>query len=90
MEARCRDIGRRVTVIVNYESVNIDDEILEEYSNMVRRLEERYYQTVSRYTTSAFMRLKLERALTRKVAPHLFETESEAQAYLAGAATGPD
>src|SRR5437764_801420 len=37
--------------------------------------------TAARYTTSAFMRLKLGEALKdRDVAPHVFETRREAQA----------
>jgi len=36
---------------------------------------------VSRFTTSAFMRLKLAHVLTRAVPPHLFESRGEAQAF---------
>jgi propionate CoA-transferase len=36
---------------------------------------------VSRYTTSAFMRVKLGQALTRTVRPHIFESRSDAQAF---------
>ena len=40
-----------------------------------------YYSTASRYTTSAFMRLKLGSALSdRNLAPHVFETKTEAHA----------
>jgi propionate CoA-transferase len=36
---------------------------------------------VSRYTTSAFLRHKLHDALTRQVAPHIFESAAEARAF---------
>ena len=36
---------------------------------------------VSRYTTSAFMRVKLGQVLTRTVRPHIFESKAEAQAF---------
>ena len=42
---------------------------------------ERYYVGVTRYTTSAFLRVKLGDALReREVAPHIFESEAEARA----------
>jgi len=41
------------------------------------------YTSSSRYTTSAFLRLKLGEALAkRRVAPHIFETREEAQAFI--------
>jgi len=44
-------------------------------------MQSRYYETASRYTTSAFMRLKLGAGLKdRDVAPHVFETRQEAHA----------
>ena len=51
---------------------------------MVRYLQMRYYSGASRYSTSAFLRSKLGAALQRRsVAPHIFETRAEAQAYAA-------
>jgi len=47
---------------------------------MITYMQNRYYETASRYTTSAFMRLKLGAGLKdRDVAPHVFETRLEAQ-----------
>ncbi len=80
--ARCQEIGRKVAVVVNYDSVRIDEALFDAYADMVRHMEETYYTQVSRYTTSAFMRVKLGKALTRKVAPHIFESKEEARAYL--------
>lgn len=82
VEAQCREIGRRVAVVVNYDAFRIEEELLDGYADMVRYMEDRYYTKVSRYTTSAFMRVKLGRALTREVAPHIFETPQEARAFL--------
>ena len=84
VEGRCREIGRRVAVIVNYASYRIDDEVLDAYARMVRYMEENFYTTVTRYTTGAFLRMKLGDALTKRdVAPHIFETEEDARAFLA-------
>ncbi|MEM7224106.1 MAG: acyl CoA:acetate/3-ketoacid CoA transferase [Pseudomonadota bacterium] len=87
VEARCREIGRKVAAVVNYDAFQIDEALLAPYADMAREMEQRYYAKVSRYTTSAFMRIKLGRALTRSLAPHIFETKEEAQAFVeAGAA----
>ena len=55
------------------------------YFSMIAYLEKRYYSSASRYTTSAFMRIKLGRELTRTVRPHIFESRAEAQAFHAKA-----
>ena len=61
----------------------IDSAVADTYAAMVRYMEMHYYTTASRYTTSAFLRLKLGEALARRrVAPHIFETRDEAQAFI--------
>jgi propionate CoA-transferase len=51
---------------------------------MVRHMEEACYTHVSRYTSSAFLRMKLGGALERVgVKPHLFES-AELDAKVAG------
>lgn len=87
VEARCREIKKRVSVIVNYDAFRLDDELADDYAEMVRYLEENYYRQVSRYTTSAFMRMKLGDVLTRRVAPHIFESQAEAESFLDNGAT---
>jgi propionate CoA-transferase len=84
VEARCREIGRRVAAVVNYDNFRISDDLVEVYADMVRYLEDRHYSEVHRYTSSAFLSMKLGDALERAgVKPHLFES-----AELAGAAPG--
>lgn len=59
---------------------------LNRLARMVRYMETHYYTTASRYTTSAFLRLKLGEALSRRrVAPHIFETSGEAHAFVQSA-----
>ncbi len=83
VEARCRKIGRRTGVIVNYDSFRIDEAAIDRYARMIHHMEETYYTRVTRYTTGAFLRMKLGEALSqRKIAPHVFETEDEARAFL--------
>jgi propionate CoA-transferase len=82
VERRCRAVGKAVRVIVNYDSFALDDALADAWAGMVRQLCETYYSRVSRYTTSAFLRLKLGDAFLRHdVAPHLFATEAEARRF---------
>ena len=80
-ERTCREIGRKVHLIVNYDGFELDPAVSDAYFSTIAYLESRYYATASRYTTSAFMRLKLGVSLqSRDLAPHVFETRAEAQA----------
>ncbi|CAN0437038.1 unnamed protein product, partial [Ectocarpus fasciculatus] len=74
----------RVDVIVNYDGSRIDDEIAADYAAMVAGLDKRFYGRVTRYSSSAFMRMKLGKALDRALnrAPYIFETAQEAKSYL--------
>jgi propionate CoA-transferase len=72
-------LGHKVHAIVNYDNFSILPELLDDYSAMVRRLVDRFYLAVSRYTTSGFLKIKLGEALeNRGVAPHIFESAEEA------------
>ena len=83
VEERCQTIGRKVALVVNYDDFLIDAAVADTYAAMVRYMETHYYTTASRYTTSAFLRLKLGEALSRRrVAPHIFETAEEAHAFV--------
>jgi propionate CoA-transferase len=82
VEARCKAIGRKVALVVNYDGFYLDPVVSDAYFSMVTYMQQRYYSSASRYTTSAFMRLKLGAALAeRDLAPHVFETWAEAQAF---------
>jgi hypothetical protein len=70
------------------ECLAIDAAVSDPYAAMVRYMETHYYTTASRYTTSAFLRLKLGEALARRrVAPHIFETADEAHTFVEAADT---
>jgi propionate CoA-transferase len=84
-EALCSKVGRKVAMIVNYDGFRLDDAVSDAYFEMVATLQARHYTTATRYTTSAFMRLKLGAALAgRQVAAHVFETHAEASNFLRG------
>jgi len=83
IEAVLAPIGHRVYGIVNYDNFELSPEAEEEYASMVKGLVERYYDGVSRYTTSGFLRAKLGSALKRRgVAPHVYESPQQALAHV--------
>jgi len=67
VEARCKAAGRRVNTVVNYDNFHLDEEVANAYAAMVRGLVAAHYAKASRYTTSAFQRLKLQDTLNH---PH--------------------
>ena len=81
VEAVCAPLDHRVDVIVNYDGFRLDDDVVRAYAAMVADLEARFYGTVTRYSGSAFMRLKLGESLGTDP-HHIFETREAAQASL--------
>ena len=66
-------LGRRVHSIVNYDSFVADPDILDRRADLVKYVEEKYYLSVSRYSTSGFLRLKLGAELRkRRLSSHVF------------------
>lgn len=76
-------------VIVNYGSFRINEALTAAYGEMVQYVEDPYYQQISRHATSAFLRMKLGRMLTRMLAPHIFETQDEARFSAGGRLVRP-
>lgn len=83
VERKCREIGKKVDVIVNYDGFEIDEPAVEAYAQVVEHMVSNYYRSITRYTTSAFLRDKLGTAIQgRGLAPHIFETRAEAEAAI--------
>ncbi len=81
----CNPLGRKVRAVVNYDSFTLDETVADAYATMVSEVVDTYYSDVSRYTTSAFLRLKLGEMLSRRgLAPHIYESEAEARRGLGG------
>ncbi len=79
----CREVGRKVALICNYDGFSVDESLSDAYFEMVGELQATHYTTATRYTTSAFMRAKLGSALAlRNVEAHVFETHAEAVEFL--------
>ena len=83
VEGILEPLGKKVYAIVNYDNFSITAELMDDYAAMVKRVVDRFYTGVTRYTTSAFLRMKLGDALeSRDVAPHIFQNAREAAAAL--------
>jgi len=80
----CTQVKRKVDLIVNYDGFRLEESIADTYFDMVAELQAKHYSTATRYTTSAFMRMKLGASLPlRNAAAHVFETRAEATEFLA-------
>lgn len=79
----CEPIGHRVQVVVDYDGFSVPAHLADAYATMVRELIDRYYESVTRYTSSAFLRRKLGASLAaHQVDPELFETQRQALASM--------
>jgi len=80
---RLAAIGTKVRMVVNYDNFYLAPGLEDAYIAVVRGLSERYYESVTRYTTSSFMRLKLGRHLAeRGLSAHIYESRHEALNWL--------
>jgi len=59
-------LGKRVHAIVNYERFTCDEDVFDEYIELVKRVEQTYYLSVKRYTSGAFLRHKLGSELAKR------------------------
>ncbi|HUL36681.1 MAG TPA: acyl CoA:acetate/3-ketoacid CoA transferase [Thermodesulfobacteriota bacterium] len=76
-------LGKKVHTIVNYDNFTILPDLVDEYTEMVKYLVNKYYSDVTRYTTSTFLRMKLGDALQKRgVKPHIYESHDEAHKAL--------
>lgn len=80
VEIRMKAVGKRMHSVVNYDSFIVYEDVMDQYADLVQYIDDTYYLSVARYTTSAFLRLKLGKELgKRRLSPHIYETEEEAR-----------
>lgn len=77
----CSPLAKRVDVIVNYDGFQIDEVLEADWARMVAGLTDKYYGNISRYSGSAFMRMKL-RQVFAEAPNHIFETSDQARSFL--------
>ena len=76
-------LGKKVHTIANYDNFNVSPHLIDEYVEMVKYAAG-FYDSVTRYTTSTFLRMKLGDELQKRgVAPHIYESREEARKALA-------
>ena len=77
--------GRRVNSVVNHDGCRIADYLYDDYAEMIAYMSENHYVSTARYSTSTFMRMKMQEALNKRgLAPHIFEQPDEAHAIIEG------
>ena len=77
----CEKAGKLVNAVVNQDGCRIADDLHDDFVDMVNFMMSRHYATTSRYTTSAFMRLKLQDGISQRgQQPHIIESAVEARA----------
>ena len=65
VEKMLKPLGKKVLTIVNYDNFNVLPELVEEYAEMVKYVMQ-FYEKVTRYTTSTFLRMKLGDELAKR------------------------
>jgi propionate CoA-transferase len=76
--------GRRVNSVVNHDGCRIAEDLYDDYAEMIQYMSENHYLKTARYSTSAFMRMKMQEALHKRgLAPHIFERKEEAHEVVA-------
>ena len=89
VERNLGSLGHKTYAVVNYDNFTIDPDLIDPYTDIIKDLMNRFYSGVTRYTTSAFLRMKLGDALEqRDVAPYIFESAGEARRHLRDAQSG--
>ena len=82
-------LGHKTYAVVNYDNFTIDPDLIDPYTDIIKDLMDRFYSGVTRYTTSAFLRMKLGDALEqRDVAPYIYESVGEARRHVREAQSG--
>ena len=66
VDALLSPLGGRVHSVVNYERFSCDEEVFDEYIDLVKRVEQTYYLSVKRYTSGAFLRHQLGTELAKR------------------------
>jgi len=59
LDKRYTEIGQRFNLVVNYDNFSLGPDASEAFFSMVRRNEERYFLSSTRYSTNAFFRRQL-------------------------------
>ncbi len=79
---QCTKVGKKVGAVVNHDGFRISDDLYDDYAEMIEYMLEHHYAWTTRYATSAFLRMKMQEALSKRgISPHIFERKDEANAF---------
>ena len=85
LERLLAPLGHKVLGIVNYDHFSLAAGLEDAWAAFVQRIVARYYEKVTRYGSSSFVRAKLGPALAaRGLAPGIYGSAEEARARLRG------
>lgn len=83
IESLLKPLDKKVYAIGNYDDFTIVPDLIDEYTAMQQYLNDNYFIRVTRYTTSAFLRMKMGDSLEKRgLPPHIFESRQEAHDFL--------
>ncbi|WP_336489802.1 acyl CoA:acetate/3-ketoacid CoA transferase [Methylobacterium nigriterrae] len=89
LETACLKAGQRVNSVINHDGFRISENLYDDYAELIEYMQTYHYLTSTRYATSAFLRLKMQEALSKRgLAPHIFERKEDAHAFLDGHQAG--
>jgi propionate CoA-transferase len=66
LDRRFADLGQRVHVVVNYDNFDLSPDAADTFFAMVKRNEERFFLSTTRYSTSAFFRRQFGREFNER------------------------
>jgi propionate CoA-transferase len=82
-----KPLDKKVNAIVNYDNFNILPDLVDDYTALINEAVP-YYEDVTRYTTSAFLRMKMGDELEKRhLAPYIYESPEEVHQALKKAET---
>ena len=79
----CAKVGKKVHSIFNHDGFHIAEHLCDDYAEMVQFLLDHYFESTTRYATSAFLRVKMKEALSKRgISPHIFERKEDAMSFV--------
>lgn len=84
LDQKFASFGRKVNIIVNYDNFNLNPRAADDFFAMVKRNQERYFISSTRYSTNAFFRRQLGEDFARAELPQtIYNSFDEARKRLA-------
>lgn len=80
--AACENAEQKVNAVINQDGFRVADDLHDDFTDMLDEMLKYYFASATRYSTSAFMRLKMqEQLLQRGKQPHIQETDDDVTVF---------